>query len=127
MNDQLERWRAFGPQIETRYTAMGMTQAQFCFAAGVSDTWLRPIIRGAAEAVPRPATLSRVSRALGWPADALAMHVNAGLPLPDGDPPDGGPGTSTLSELQLAARIGKLAPEDRAVLEAMVERLLDED
>lgn len=57
MNDQLQRLRDLGPELERRHVALGMSQAEFVRAVGMSDTQLRPILKGTVAVMPRQTTL----------------------------------------------------------------------
>lgn len=128
MTDQLQRLRELGPEIERRYTAMGISQRAFSDLAGISTQQLRPILRGTVTATPRPATLVRLSRALGLPPDALSQSIETGAPLPDPDPqPPAAPEALPIPDLQMAAQIGRLDPEDRAEIEAMILKKLGDN
>lgn len=130
MSDRLDRWNELGPWMKARYERMGMTQAAFCKAAGISDTHWRPIERGQASSVPRPGRLSSISTALGLPPEALAQIIGGALTVDSFDSPPPGGGGSPVSigpdELQLAALAGKLTPERRAIVEQLARSLLAE-
>lgn len=107
MDDRLNRLRQAGPRIEARYISLGMSQREFCAKAGISDTFLRPLIRGASSSVPRPAKMAAISTALGLPSDSLQRWVEDAVEWPLVDPPSAAPSGPAISERDAMLAQGK--------------------
>lgn len=72
-------WMRLATAIERRLGATGATVSEVAAAAGLSRETVRPILN----AVPgnyRPATLAKVSLALGWTGDSIERVLAGGKP-----------------------------------------------
>lgn len=68
-----------GTAVQQRRQELGLSAAALAAAAGISATTMSKVENGGGA---QPSTLARISVALGWPRDALAL-VGAGAPPPD--------------------------------------------
>lgn len=66
-----EDWPAVGMAVSTRMRQRRMTQQGLAAASGVSVATLRELQRGTSSRRAQDATLTAISRALGWPDDHL--------------------------------------------------------
>ena len=72
-------WPLAGERVKRRMEERGVRIADLQRSAGVYDETIRIIIRG--ENVVRPATLAKVSTALGWEPSAIAAMRDGGDPI----------------------------------------------
>lgn len=118
--------------------AHGLTQRELAARAGVSPLTVGEIER-AARSNYRHLTLTSLATALHLPRDALRSVFDSAdfdCPEPQPDPDSRTPVGTSLpvswdvedsSELAaLHGKLDKLAPEDREVIENMIDRLLDD-
>lgn len=113
-----------GAVVRGRRLELGLTQVQVVQAiqaagsgAGISEPTYRSVETGRTS--PTDLTLAAISKGLGWPANRLAQ-IRDGL-----DPDDPPAAEARMSELQMAAAIGRLLPEERAEVEAMLREKLN--
>ncbi|QXC59363.1 hypothetical protein KSP35_13215 [Aquihabitans sp. G128] len=109
--------------IEQRRKELGMSPGDFTAATGLTGPGVMPVRKGYRRQYQDRVKLG-VARALQWPPDAID-RLMAGE---DPDPRPPGPALALDSDvIGLAARAGKLSPEQRAKVEGYIEALLDED
>lgn len=84
-----EDWRAVGQAIGERLDEHGMTMTDLAGQAEVSLTTVRELIHVLSTRRRNPRTLSRISKALGWPEDHLQKILRGGeVSTPDSDSDD---------------------------------------
>lgn len=72
-------WASLRAAVQDQLNAIGSTPGEVAARAGLSRETVRPIING----VPgnyRPATLAKVSLALGWTGDSIEKIIAGGTP-----------------------------------------------
>ena len=62
-----------GPAIADRRSELGMTQQELADSAGIARPTLGNIERGVK--IPRPVTMGKLDKALGWPAGTSRSHA----------------------------------------------------
>jgi transcriptional regulator with XRE-family HTH domain len=77
MTDRSDRWGNVRDAIDDRMRSLAMSQADLVRASGVSDTTVRPVMKGT-EGNYRPESLRRISRALGWTAESIEEILTGG-------------------------------------------------
>jgi len=82
-----EDWAAVGRAIGERLDERGMTMTDLAGQAEVSLTTVRELVHVLSTRRRNPRTLSRISKALGWPEDHLQKVLRGGeASTPDSDP-----------------------------------------
>lgn len=85
-DDEYEVWRSVANAINERLEDLAWDQAALVRASGVSATTIR-WLQTASQLRYRPTTLAKVSKALGWPANAIEQIRTKGIiPEPFRDP-----------------------------------------
>jgi transcriptional regulator with XRE-family HTH domain len=75
-------WPAVAAAVRQRMTALQITTARLSRHAGLSEATIRSIRAGTAS--PRPGTLARLSKRLGWPSGYLEDVAAGKAYLPHG-------------------------------------------
>lgn len=151
----MSNWKIVGEAITHRMKELGLSQAEVVSASGVSDTKLCELQRGVAMN-PRPATLSKVSRAIRWQSDGIELILKGAGPsavvlvadlsiapppmYPSGyeldpeselmAPPIGDvvePMADEGTGSRIAALAGKLSKQQRAKVEGYIQGLLEDE
>jgi hypothetical protein len=113
--------------IESRRLELGLTVGDFTALAGLTAPGLMPVRRGYRRQYQDKVKLG-VARALEWPVDAVDRLLAGEDPSTWGDrPPEPLAGALDPEVIGLAARAGKLTPEQRAKVEGYIEALLGGD
>ncbi|WP_243789758.1 helix-turn-helix domain-containing protein [Saccharopolyspora gloriosae] len=73
-----EDWRAVGQAIGERLDERGTTMTDLATQAEVSLTTVRELVHVLSTRRRNPRTLSRISKALGWPEDHLQKVLRGG-------------------------------------------------
>lgn len=103
------RWGFVSRAINERLMELGWTQKELERRSGVSDTTLRNLQHARADNY-RPAVLAAVSRALGWPPEAID-RISRGEPTPDP--------VERLSEREINDRVDSAMKELAALKELL--------
>lgn len=103
-----------GAQVAGWRRVLGMTQAELEAKAGLSHNALSRIETG--QVSPRLATLERIAAAMKISADELQFRRPAAQSVSEGDPGDW---------YAIAARVGALSDEKRALVLKTVHQILD--
>lgn len=113
------RWRVVASAVVARQRELGLSQHELVERSGVSAATLRKLRSGESSGF-RAVTLARVSEALEWPPDALAVVLEGGTP------PRGATSRPRTGrrEAKLAALAVRLAPHELRAVERLVEELL---
>lgn len=117
--------RAAGRAVAERLVELGLTQDELGHRAGVSTSTIRTLIRGRPHRF-RPAKLTALSRALGWPPDGI-RRLLAGEPAADLPTEPVAEGEARLLAglpHTLTSKLVRLPPNDLAYVEELAELLL---
>lgn len=124
-----ERVPGMAEAIEGRRLALGLSPGDFAEATGLTAQGLMAVRKGYRRQYQDKLKLG-VARALQWPPDAIDRLLSGEDPASfQGDDPPPSPLAGALDPdvIGLAARAGKLTPEQRAKVEGYIEALLDEE
>lgn len=123
--DDVGNWKSLGELLRRRRAELGLSRAKAAKAADISDTLWRHFEIGerqigAGVSVPpnpRPETLTKIARALNLPVSALYEAIGwEAPPSAASEYPDG--------IADLAAKIRRLDPEARAVVNGVIDQML---
>jgi len=125
-------WTEIGQLVKARRDQLGLTQQDVANRANermgnqVLSTANLRIIEMAGRGSYRVRTMIGLARALDWPDNAIDLLLEREADPEDFDkqptPPAGG-AAAIQDEVLLAARIGRLSDEQRAVVLAMIDQL----
>lgn len=122
-----DKWEALAERINARLDELAWDQIDLVRESGVNDKTIRQLQTGAQVAY-RGSTLAKVSRALGWDAQAIKIMLAGDADFEGDSEPDpyvpyqpAAPSIAGLGE-----RFNRLSPERRARLLGYLERLMEE-
>lgn len=125
--NQRRAWAA-ATAINERLEDLGWVQTDLAKISDVSPTTIR-WLQQAETRTYRSSTLSKISKALGWPPSGLGKMLTAGAEAPE--PLTDTPPTERVStgpdRKARSGKIDQLDPEDRAYVDALIDRLLAKD
>jgi transcriptional regulator with XRE-family HTH domain len=124
----MDEWASVASAINERMEIIPIDQATLARRAGLSDAFVRSMMKGEPRGEPRDLNLRKLAVALGWRADAFDRLRAGGQPvevsLRNGDEVDALRADILDTRRQLAAllesRDGGLNPEQEAIAELAV-------
>lgn len=112
--------------VRARRTQLGWSQRELAERSDVSEPSIN-VIENARQESYRGITLSRIGAALGWDHGELGkLMAEDGYSLPEPGQPRTGDGRDRPNLAALHGKLDQLSEKDRAIVEDMIDRLLDE-
>lgn len=132
MMDESERWVEFGRWLTSQREEAGLKRRDAARKSKLPETLWRDLETGRKVAIggikllpnPSPEILERVAGTIGVPVAELMSHAGRVSYRTDGT--DGTDGATNSGEGALVAKIARLEPRDRLIVESLVDLMLEE-